>query len=392
MIHERLGSRMGRLSDRVYAGRRALFPEKEVPQMPVAERPRIAGRRWLPPLSVLVAFSLLGGAQAQSSGPLKLRVVGGLAGVNQYTRNEAPFWTTQLEQLSGGKYTAEIVPFDRAGIRGQELLSMVRLGTIPFGTLLLSQAAPKDAELAAPDLAGLNPDIASLRRTVTTFRPRLEALLRERHGAELLAVYAYPAQVLFCSKPLSNLGGLRGRTVRTSSATQADWVESLGGKAVQIPFADIVANVRAGNVDCAITGTMSGNTIGLHQVTSHIHTMAISWGLSVFVAHGATWRALPDDLRVLLKRELPRLERDIWIESERETEEGIACNAGEASCRGGSLGHMTAVRPGAADQAQRRDILMSTVLPRWLQRCGASCGENWNRYLAPVVGIEAKPM
>jgi TRAP-type C4-dicarboxylate transport system substrate-binding protein len=360
--------------------------------MPTENCPRIVRRRWPTRLLVLMALTLSASARAQPQEPLKLRVVGGLAGLNQYTRNEAPFWTTQLKQLSGGKYTAEIVPFDRAGIRGQELLSMVRLGTVPFGTLLLSQAAPRDAEMAASDLAGLNPDAASLRRTVAAFRPRLEALLRERHGAELLAVYAYPAQVLFCSKPLASLGGLRGRTVRTSSATQADWVDSLGGKAVQIPFADIVANVRAGNVDCAITGTMSGNTIGLHQVTSHIHTMAISWGLSVFVAHGATWRALPEDLRVLLKRELPRLERDIWMESERETEQGIACNVGEASCRGGSPGQMTAVRPGPDDQVMRRDILKSTVLPRWLQRCGGACGDSWNRYLAPLVGIDARPM
>ncbi len=345
-------------------------------------------------LSALAIFLLMPTVLAQTPAPeaLKLRVVGGLAGLNQYTRNEAPFWTEQLKRLSGGKYTAEIVPFDRAGIRGQEMLSMVRLGTIPFGTLLLSQAAPKDAELAAPDLAGLNPDAASLKRSVAAFRPRLEALLRERHGAELLAVYAYPAQVLFCSKPLAGLADLRGRTVRTSSATQADWVDALGGKAVQIPFADIVANVRAGNVDCAITGTMSGNTIGLHQVTSHIHTMAVTWGLSVFVAHGATWKALPEDLRALLKRELPRLERDIWNESERETEEGVACNVGQASCRSGSPGHMTAVRPGSADQSLRRDILNSTVLPRWLQRCGSSCADSWNRYLAPLAGVDARRM
>jgi TRAP-type C4-dicarboxylate transport system substrate-binding protein len=353
---------------------------------------RIANRRWLPRLLVPCVVALSATVSAQPQEPLKLRVVGGLAALNQFTRNEMPFWTTRLQQLSGGKYTAEIVPFDRAGIRGQELLSMVRLGTITFGTLLLSQAAPKDAGLAAPDLAGLNPDAATLKRTVAAFRPRLEALLRERHGAELLAVYAYPAQVLFCSKPLAGLGDLRGRTVRTSSATQADWVDALGAKAVQIPFAEVVSNVRAGNVDCAITGTMSGHTIGLNQVTSHIHTMAVSWGLSVFVAHGATWRALPEDLRALLKQELPRLERDIWIESERETEQGIACNVGEVSCPGGSMGRMTAVRPGSADQALRQDILKSTVLPRWLQRCGTACGDSWNRHLAPLVGIDAKPM
>lgn len=320
---------------------------------------------------------------------LTLRIVGGLGALHQFTRHERPFWSEQIAALSQGRFAAEIVPFDRAGIRGQELLSMVRLGTVPFGTLLVSQAAPRDAELGAPDLAGLNPDPAALKRAVAAYRPRLQALLRERHGAELLAVYAYPAQVLFCNRPLASLGGLRGLRVRTASPTQADFVEALGARPVSIPFGELVSNVRAGNLDCAMTGTMSGNTIGLHELTTHLHTMPVTWGLSVFVAHGATWRALPAALRTLLQRELPRLEEAIWAEAARETNEGVACNTGAPGCGGGKAGSMNAVHPSSADDAVRRDLLARTVLPRWLQRCGPACAASWNRYLAPVVGLEA---
>ena len=329
-------------------------------------------------------------AQTQNA-PLKLRVVGGLASLNQFNNHEVPFWTRELPRLSGGRYSAEIVPFDRAGIRGQELLSMVRLGTVPFGTLLVSLSSPKDAELAAPDLAGLNPDIATMRRSVAAYRPRLQALLRERHGAELLAVYVYPAQVLFCNTPLASLGGLRGRKVRTASVSQSDWVEALGAQSINTPFAEVVANMRTGNLDCAITGTMSGNTVGLHEFTTHLHTMAISWGMSVFVAHGATWRALPQDLRTLLQKELPKLETAIWDEAARDTAEGIACNSGDGGCKRGKPGQMTIVRPGQADEVLRRDLLTQTVLPRWLQRCGPACASSWNQVMLPALGIEARP-
>ncbi len=356
---------------------------------------RYLGAWFKPVLALLLACGLLLAtgqvARAQNPAPLKLRVVGGLAALNQYTGHEVPFWTRDLPRLSGGRYSAEIVPFDRAGIRGQELLSMVRLGTVPFGTLLVSVSSPKDAEIAAPDLAGLNPDIAAMRRSVAAFRPRLQALLRERHGAELLAVYVYPAQVLFCNAPLGSLGGLRGRKVRTSSVTQADWVEALGGKPVNVPFAELVPNMRAGNMDCAITGTMSGNTIGLHEITTHLHAMAINWGMSVFVAHGATWRSLPEDLRSLLQRELPKLEAAIWDEAARETEEGIACNVGENGCKRGKPGTMTVVRPGPADELLRRDLLTQTVLPRWLQRCGPNCAASWNQFMAPSLALDVRP-
>ena len=180
---------------------------------------------------LLLQASLCGAQGAPAPAAEHLRIVGGLGGVSQYTRHEEPFWTRELARLSGGRATAEIVPFDRAGIRGQEMLRLVQLGAVPFGTSLLNLSAVLDAEIGAPDLAGLNPDVAALRRSIAAFRPYLEKVLRERYGSELLAVYAYPAQVTFCDKPVAGLDDLKGRRIRISGATQADWVTALGGEA-----------------------------------------------------------------------------------------------------------------------------------------------------------------
>lgn len=334
-----------------------------------------------------------GPASAQAAPPTpppqQLRIVGGLAGLNQYLRHEAPFWTTELPRLSQGRFSAEIVPFDRAGIRGQEMLQLMRLGVVPFGTALVSQSAVAEPLVAAPDLAGLNPDMASLRRSVAAYRPQLQKTLRERHGIELLAVYTYPAQVLFCKKAFSGLDDLAGRRIRVASPPQADWVEALGAQPVSIGFSAIIDNVRQGNLDCVITGTMTGNTIGLHELTSHVHTMAVSWGLALFGANRAAWAALPAPLRSLLAAELPKLEQAIWAESERETGEGLACNVGSADCATGRRGRMVAVPSSAEDERRRRQIFAGTVLSRWVQRCGESCAETWNRTIGAQLGISA---
>jgi TRAP-type C4-dicarboxylate transport system substrate-binding protein len=326
-------------------------------------------------------------ARAQAAPAQHLRIVGGLAGVSQYTRYEEPFWTRELARLSGGRVTAEIVPYDRAGIRGQEMLRLVQLGVVPFGTSILNLSAVDDAELAMPDLAGLNPDMAALRRSVGAFRPYLKKVLRERYGSELLAIYAYPAQVTFCTKPLGSLADLSGRRIRISSATQSDWVTALGALPVQTAFAEVVANLRSGNIDCAITGAMSGNAIGLHEVTGQLHTTAVNWGLAAFVANGAAWAALPKDIQDLLQRELPKLEQAIWNDAEAETRDGIACDTGAASCVGGKKGHMAEVRPGAADAARGREILVNNVLPGWLKRCGPQCRPLWEQTMAPATGV-----
>lgn len=340
-------------------------------------------------LAALLA-AVAGAAAAPPAAPLHLRIVGGLGSLNQFTRHEQPFWEAELARLSGGRYTAEIVPFDRAGIRSQEVLTLVQLGAVPFGTLPVSGGITKDPELTAPDLAGLNPDMAAMRRSVAAYRPYLEAMMRQRYGIEVLAVYVYPAQVVFCKKPFAGLRGLAGMRVRTSGPAQSDWIEALGGKPVTTGFGDIIPYLDRDELDCAITGTMSGNTVGLDKVTTHLHPMAISWGLSLFAANGAAWNALPEDLRGLIKRELPRVEREIWDESERETADGIACDVGTPDCKAGRRGHMTEVRTSTADERLRREIFASTVLPRWLQRCGPQCAAIWNRTIAPGAGIEAR--
>lgn len=336
---------------------------------------------------LLAAGTVMAQGSPPAQPPLQLRIVGGLASLNQFTQQEEPFWTRQLPVLTGGRVRAEIVPFDRAGIRGQDMLRLLQLGVVPFGTALLSLVGSADPLVGLVDLPGANPDMATLRRAVAAFRPVLAAHLQQAHGLELLAVYAYPAQVLFCRQAFARLTDLAGRRVRVSAPPQADLIEALGAVPVLAPFAEVLPRLKAGQLDCAITGTMSGNTVGLHQATSHLHTLPITWGLSVFAANKAAWAALPTDLRQLLQRELPQLEQAIWADAERETGEGIACNSGSDACKPAQRGRMLVVQPSAADHDRLRAVLASTLLPRWTERCGPRCADVWDNTLAPVVGV-----
>lgn len=342
-------------------------------------------------LATLISSMALPTSAVAQQQQQRLRIVGSLAGVSMYTKLEEPFWTRELARLSEGRFSASIVPFDRAGIQAQDMLRLIKLGVAPFGTTLLSQLAVDQPELAAADLAGLNPDMPTLKRVVEAFRPYLENSLRTRHGVELLAVYLYPAQAIFCRHPLASLEGLRARRVRVSSATQADFVRALGGVPVYTEFSALMPNMRNGSTECAITGTMSGNMLGLHEVAEHLYSMPVTWGLAIFSAQTQAWSALPAELKALLRQELPKLEAEAWKQAERETSDGIACNIGAASCTAGRKGAMKEVRPSAADDQRRREIFARDVLPAWVGRCGPelACADVWNNSIAPIVGVKA---
>jgi TRAP-type C4-dicarboxylate transport system substrate-binding protein len=321
--------------------------------------------------------------------PIKLRVAGGLADLGQYVRHEQPFWSQRVPEITGGRVRAEIAPFDRSGIRGQEMLQLIRLGVVPFGNVLLSLAAADDPELNGVDLPLLNPDVAGLRRSAALWRPRLKDMLRERYGVELLAVYTYPAQVVFCRRPFSGLSDLAGRRVRVSSVGQSEVAAALGAAPVVIPFAETLGALRSGVVECAVTAAMSGNAVGLHEVTSHLSRLAVGWGVSVFAANRSAWLALPEEVRTRLGEGLRELEGEIWRSAEVETEHGLACNTGSEACADGRRGRMAVVEERREDEALRARLLREVVLPSWVRRCGGGCAETWNRHVAPALDLWA---
>jgi TRAP-type C4-dicarboxylate transport system substrate-binding protein len=329
-------------------------------------------------------------ASAEAAAPVHLQVLGTLSRLSLFRQLEQPFWLQRLPAASGGRLRADIVAADSAGIRPGEILSLVRAGALPFAVVPVSSGMAGEPELSAIDLPGLHPDIATLRRSAAALRPLWLAALRERHGAELLAVYTYPAQVLFCRRAWAGgLGGLKGLRIRTSSISQSDWVAGLGAVPVQLPFNETRAQLEAGSLDCAITGAMSGNTIGLQDLSSQLHTMPVNWGVSMFLANRQAWNALAPDMQALLRRELATLESEVWTAAERETADGLACNTGTPACRGGRRGTMRGVAATPADLQRSREVIENQVLPAWLRRCGPHCAPAWNRTLAPLLGVQA---
>lgn len=332
-------------------------------------------------------FLLLAPHVSRSDTPIHLRVIGGLATAGQYEWLEKPFWE-HVGTLSQGRVTAEIFPSDRSGLTANEILRLMRLGVVTFGTVLLLQV--DQPELSVIDLPALSPDIPTLRRAVAAYRPHLDQILKDRFGVKLLAIYTYPAQVIFCTKPLDGLSDLAGRKVRTSSADQSGLMSALGAVPFVLPYDEIVPAARSGVVDCAITGTMSGAEIGLSNVTGSLYPLAINWGLSLFGVNAAAWEVLPGDLQNMLAAGIGRLEQDVWAAAERDTFAGIACDTGGAACPEGQVpSHMKLTQVTRADEARRRRLLIESVLPGWIRRCGSGCVGLWNQTMAPAVGITA---
>jgi len=342
-------------------------------------------RCWLLALLVL----LIPAAQADELPKIHLKVVGGLGQTVQFKNYEEPFWTRQLAERSGGRLTAEVSPYDQDGLSGPELLQLARLGAITIGNVPLAQIVSEDPEVAGLDLPGLNGDIAALRRSVEAYRSTLADIYRDRYNLELLAVWTNPAQVIFCTRPISGLADLRGLKIRVASAIHADFIAGLGGTGITTPYKEVKAILQQHVTDCAVTAAISGYRSGLQEVASYIHGATISWGPNILIANRDAWTRLGPDVQTFLRQQIDELSAQIWRSVDQESVEGIYCLTGNGPCPSGPTAHLTYVPEGASDRDLRRRALVETVLPRWIDRCGESCAIRWDETIGRLWGLQA---
>lgn len=337
-------------------------------------------------LSLLVA----GTASAQELPKTHLKVVGAWGNLSQYKNFEQPFWTKEITEKSKGAITAEITPFNEMGMKGAEIFRLMRLGVIDFGSTVLGYVAGDDARNEAVDLAGLAPDIATARKVSDAYKPVYDKFYGEKFGIKVLGIWPYPAQVIYCNGEVKSLADLKGKKVRTGNRTLAEFVEALGGTGVTMTFSEVVPALQNKVVDCAITGTLSGNSAKWYEVSTHILELPVGWSQVMFGVNQKRWNSLDPNVRSFLEKEIAGLEDRIWKGADEETQQGFDCNTGKDTCKLGTKANMTFVPITDADRTLLKKVLSETVVPKWAERCPGDCVANWNATVGKIVDIQAK--
>ena len=347
-------------------------------------------------IAALAALSLTrpGSAQVPASLPAgpKVSVVAvtqPLPTQPQYTRVDIPVLREEVAQRSGGRIEVNLSTHAERNLSGTELVRLVRSGQADIGASTLSTLSGDVPILDMVDLAGLAPEIGAARRIAEAMMPVVNRDL-ERFGVRLMVIYPFPAQVVFCRAPFASLADLRGRKVRTFGNSLVDLVTALGAQPVSIGFPEVYSALERGVVDCAITGSGSGVAARWPEVTTHISNLPVAWALAGYMVNIAWWNRLDPPVRAFLEGALREISDRQWELGGAATRDGIDCAIGKAEdCRIHSLAArpMTEVPATEADRAALREILEKTVLPGFVRRCGARCGETYNQVIAPIAGV-----
>lgn len=327
---------------------------------------------------------------AQELSETSLNVIGSASFMPLYSQRERPFWTETLSAESGGKISAEVRPFNEAGLTGTELLRLIQQGVADAATPILGYLAADDAMSEAVDLAGIAPDVETARAVSDAWTPVLDAHFREQNEGRVLGIVAYPTQVVLCKDSFESLSDLSGRKVRTGNRSLAELMEAYGASTVTMPIGDVIPALERGVVDCAITGSLTAYNQKWQEVVNYVSDLGLGWSQLATIVSMRSWDQMPEANREFIETRYADFVEAVWAEVKEETEVGFDCLTGRSTCPLGEPASLTLVESSEEDRAELRAKVGETVVPAWSERCGEGCAEAWNAAMADIVGVRAE--
>ena len=341
-------------------------------------------------LGAAAAVSLAAAANAQELPKQHFKGIASFSSSPVYSTRAKPFWEEQIPGASNGRITADIVTIDQLGLDGKEVFRMVPMGLFDFVTNVMSFAAGDDPRNEALDLAGLAPDIETLRQMADAYEPTLKELFGSKYNLKMMGTWPIGPVVAWCNAPVTSLADLQGKKVRGFNRGMADFLEGIGAVPVSMSFGDMVTGLQRGTVDCAITSPRSGLKAGLGEVTTHILNVTLGWAMVFDGFATSKWDNLEEPVQALLTEEYVKSEEEIYAAVVEETEDAYRCLQGEEPCNdpGEMQAPLTVTDLSEADRAEVDRVVREVVLPRWAERCGADCVANFNEAVGGVIGFE----
>lgn len=348
--------------------------------------------RFVASIATACAVAAGGTALAQELPKQSFKVVGTWSNLTNWQQNEQPFWAKTVPDASKGQITANIQSLSELGLKGTEIVRMVKLGLFDFAHGVAIYIA-EDAVVEGIDIAGVTKTFDEARKAVDAYAPILASTWEKKYGARAMNYYIWPSQMFYCSSPIKGLADIKGKKVRVQGTSQGDLVEALGGTGVTIPFAEVVPALQRGTVDCGITGTMPAYKAGWHEVTTHVLALPVALTVSFSIVSLNSWNRLDAKTKAFMEDTFKNQTDKWWKTIIDEDKMGLICTTGTGECTAGKPGKLVKVEPTAADNAILETAMKDVVLKRWAKRCGsdASCISNWNATIGKVVNLTAAP-
>ncbi len=335
-------------------------------------------------LGLLIVSSNLLGA------PKKLRVVGSWGSLSLYKEYEKPYWKKEfIKEFPDTK--VRLSSLGQIKLEGAAVYRELSKGVFDVVSTVGNYVVSDSQTIAGLDFPAIANDIATAKKVVTAYKNTLDNALREDFNSKLLSVIPYPSQVLFCKEEITSLKDLKGKKVRASGRTAAEFLDGVGATGITMSYSEVPQSLQRGVIDCAVTGGLSGYLSGWGEVSNYLYPLPIGgWNYVITAMNLDTWNSFTKDEQIKLLNSIEsKMTTPAWKKSDYETSEGEKCLTNQ-DCSYGKVNKMTLVKVKDEDKTLSKEILITKVIPKWASRVSPKIIEEWNESIGKIVNIVAK--
>jgi len=153
-----------------------------------------------------------------------------------------------------------------------------------------------------------NTDPMVLALASTEFSMTNDQALAEwrKNGVVFGGGYATPEYKLMCNKPIETLIDLEGKRIRDPGGAWSRFTEFVNAVPVSIPSSEMYTGLDTGALDCNMSPGDALVSFSLHDVVTHMNTLAIGNYFSGFLwGYNTTfWQNLTDEQRSVLLQQM----------------------------------------------------------------------------------------
>jgi len=182
------------------------------------------------------------------------------------------------------------------GLKSRDMLDAVDKGTVVLANAYMGALGEIDPVFLLPSLPFLAATPEQAQTLAQLARPAYEAVL-EKHNQKLLFLSPWPAAGLWANKPVDSVQALRGLRVRTADANGVAAFKAAGAAPVQVSFADAIPQLKAGQLDAALSSGDGGAGQLLMETLKHFTQIDYAITMSVVTLNMNAWNALDEDLQ-----------------------------------------------------------------------------------------------
>lgn len=220
----------------------------------------------------------------------------------------------RVEAATDGGLVIDVNAGGSLGFQGQEILRVVRDGTLPIAEVLMGNLQGDEAIFGLTSLPLLVGDYDEARALYEAARPAYEAAL-ERHGQLLLYAAPWPPSGIYTKEPLASPDDLQGLKMRTYDANSASFAEGLGAQGLAIPFSELYTALSTGLINSVLTSSQTGVDASLWEVTDHFTRINYAFPLNMVTVNRRAFEALPEEQQRALREAAAAVEEVQWQRS-----------------------------------------------------------------------------